>query len=180
MHNYKSGTVPAVSQIWSLMRLPSSSMVRILKSIPMVVMKDGVKESSEKRSNRQDLPTPMRESPREVEETGETRTTCCTSDFFFSFGHCPAEQVLLLLLPPFFLLSFLKKMGDDGMTLLKVVLVSTETNDARELMTRASCQNSEKDDPPFCWYFCLLCYCCLAFACKTLRPTGKVPFVCAG
>ena len=36
-------------------------MVRILKSMPMVVMKDGVKESSENRSKQQDLPTP--ESP---------------------------------------------------------------------------------------------------------------------
>ena len=39
-------------------RLPSSSIVRILKSIPIVVMKDDVKESSAKRSRRQDLPTP--------------------------------------------------------------------------------------------------------------------------
>lgn len=52
---------PAVSQICSLTRLPSSSMVRILKSMPMVVMNDGVKESSLKRSRQQDLPTP--ESP---------------------------------------------------------------------------------------------------------------------
>jgi hypothetical protein len=36
-------------------------MVRILKSMPMVVMKDGVKESSLKRSRQHDLPTP--ESP---------------------------------------------------------------------------------------------------------------------
>jgi hypothetical protein len=36
-------------------------MVRILKSMPMVVMKDGVKESSLNRSKQQDLPTP--ESP---------------------------------------------------------------------------------------------------------------------
>jgi hypothetical protein len=35
--------------------------VRILKSIPIVVMKEGVKESSLKRSRQQDLPTP--ESP---------------------------------------------------------------------------------------------------------------------
>ena len=52
---------PAVSQICSLTRLPSSSMVRILKSMPMVVMKDGVNESSLKRSRQHDLPTP--ESP---------------------------------------------------------------------------------------------------------------------
>lgn len=52
---------PAVSQICSLTRLPSSSMVRILKSMPMVVMKEGVKESSLKRSRQHDLPTP--ESP---------------------------------------------------------------------------------------------------------------------
>jgi hypothetical protein len=36
-------------------------MVRILKSMPMVVMKEGVKESSLKRSRQHDLPTP--ESP---------------------------------------------------------------------------------------------------------------------
>jgi hypothetical protein len=35
--------------------------VRILKSMPIVVMKEGVKESSEKRSRQQDFPTP--ESP---------------------------------------------------------------------------------------------------------------------
>lgn len=52
---------PAVSQICSLTRLPSSSIVRILKSMPMVVMKDGVNESSLKRSRQHDLPTP--ESP---------------------------------------------------------------------------------------------------------------------
>lgn len=44
--------------IWSLMRLPSSSIVRILKSIPMVVMKEGVHASSQKRRRRHDLPTP--------------------------------------------------------------------------------------------------------------------------
>lgn len=52
---------PAVSHICSLTRLPSSSIVRILKSMPMVVMKEGVKESSLKRRRQQDLPTP--ESP---------------------------------------------------------------------------------------------------------------------
>jgi hypothetical protein len=52
---------PAVSHICSFTRLPSSSMVRILKSMPIVVMKDGVKESSLKRSKQHDLPTP--ESP---------------------------------------------------------------------------------------------------------------------
>jgi hypothetical protein len=52
---------PAVSHICSFTRLPSSSMVRILKSMPIVVMKEGVKESSLKRSRQQDLPTP--ESP---------------------------------------------------------------------------------------------------------------------
>jgi len=36
-------------------------MVRILKSMPMVVMKDGVNESSQNRSRQHDLPTP--ESP---------------------------------------------------------------------------------------------------------------------
>jgi hypothetical protein len=52
---------PAVSHICSLTRLPSSSIVRILKSMPMVVMKDGVNESSLNRSKQHDLPTP--ESP---------------------------------------------------------------------------------------------------------------------
>ena len=46
--------------ICNLMRFPSSSMVRILKSIPIVVMKDGVQASSQKRRRRQDLPTPGR------------------------------------------------------------------------------------------------------------------------
>lgn len=40
------------------MRFPSSSMVRILKSIPMVVMKLGVQASSQNRRSRHDLPTP--------------------------------------------------------------------------------------------------------------------------
>lgn len=52
---------PAVSQICSLTRLPSSSIVRILKSMPIVVINEGVNESSLKRSRQQDLPTP--ESP---------------------------------------------------------------------------------------------------------------------
>lgn len=52
---------PAVSQICSLTRLPSSSMVLILKSMPMVVMNEGVNESSLKRSKQHDFPTP--ESP---------------------------------------------------------------------------------------------------------------------
>src|SRR3569833_2490944 len=52
---------PAVSQICSFTRLPSSSMVRILKSMPIVVMKLGVNESSLKRSRQHDLPT--HESP---------------------------------------------------------------------------------------------------------------------
>lgn len=52
---------PAVSHICSFTRLPSSSIVRILKSMPMVVIKDGVNESSLKRSRQHDLPTP--ESP---------------------------------------------------------------------------------------------------------------------
>ncbi len=40
------------------MRLPSSSIVRILKSMPIVVMKEGVHASSQKRNSRQDFPTP--------------------------------------------------------------------------------------------------------------------------
>ena len=52
---------PAVSQICSLIVLPSSSIVRILKSTPIVEMYDSVYVSSAKRSSRHDLPTP--ESP---------------------------------------------------------------------------------------------------------------------
>jgi hypothetical protein len=52
---------PAVSHICSLTRLPSSSIVLILKSMPIVVMKLGVKESSLNRNRQHDLPTP--ESP---------------------------------------------------------------------------------------------------------------------
>lgn len=40
------------------MRFPSNSMVLILKSIPMVVMKEGVHASSQNRSKRHDFPTP--------------------------------------------------------------------------------------------------------------------------
>lgn len=49
---------PAVSQICSFTRTPSRSTVRILKSMPIVVMNDVWKSSSEKRNNRHDLPTP--------------------------------------------------------------------------------------------------------------------------
>ena len=42
------------------MRFPSSSMVLILKSMPMVVMKEGVQASSQKRSSRHDFPTPVK------------------------------------------------------------------------------------------------------------------------
>ena len=45
--------------IWSFIRLPSSSMVRILKSMPIVVIKDGVHASSQNLSSRQDFPTPL-------------------------------------------------------------------------------------------------------------------------
>ncbi len=68
---------PAVSHIWSLTLLPSSSMVRILKSMPMVVMKEGVKESSLKRSRQQDFPTP--ESP-------IRRSFICAVRFFLVSG----------------------------------------------------------------------------------------------
>lgn len=47
--------------ICSFIRLPSSSIVLILKSMPMVVMNEGVHASSQKRNSRHDLPTP--ESP---------------------------------------------------------------------------------------------------------------------
>lgn len=49
---------PAVSHICSLTHLLSISTFFILKSIPMVVMKLEVKESSAKRSSRQLFPTP--------------------------------------------------------------------------------------------------------------------------
>lgn len=133
----RRGTVPAVSQIWSLMRLPSSSMVRILKSIPMVVMKDGVKESSEKRSNRQDLPTPICTERRTRSYELDERT--CTSDYIFlvtvPLSNCCSA--------PFFCPSW--KVGDDGMSgqswfAGRSSPVSTETNDARGQKTRASCK----------------------------------------
>lgn len=82
----RNRSCPAVSQICSLIRLPSSSMVLILKSIlhdqwkrlvttdpdtnkqygflddmyPIVVMKLVVNEPSEKRKSRQLFPTPER------------------------------------------------------------------------------------------------------------------------
>ena len=56
-------------QIWSFTRLPSSSIVLILKSIPMVVMKDVVKASSQKRSKRHDLPTPVSPIRRSLKTT---------------------------------------------------------------------------------------------------------------
>lgn len=54
--------LPAVSQICSLIFLPSISMVRILKSIPIVVMKEGVNWSSLNRRRRHDLPTPKQKT----------------------------------------------------------------------------------------------------------------------
>ena len=45
------------THICSLIRLPSNSIVLILKSIPIVVINDGVNESSLKRNNKHDLPT---------------------------------------------------------------------------------------------------------------------------
>jgi len=50
-----------VSHICSFTFFPSNSIVRILKSMPMVVMNEGVKESSLNRRRQHDLPTP--ESP---------------------------------------------------------------------------------------------------------------------
>jgi len=50
---------PAVSHICSFTLFPSRSIVLILKSIPMVVMKEGVKLSSENRRRQHDLPTPL-------------------------------------------------------------------------------------------------------------------------
>ena len=52
---------PAVSHICSFTLFPSSSIVLILKSMPIVVIKEGVKESSLNRRRQHDLPTP--ESP---------------------------------------------------------------------------------------------------------------------
>lgn len=48
-----------VLTICNLIRFPSSSIVLILKSIPMVVMNEGVQASSQNRRSRQDLPTPI-------------------------------------------------------------------------------------------------------------------------
>lgn len=45
--------------ICSFIRFPSSSIVRILKSMPIVVMKEGVHASSQNLSRRQDFPTPI-------------------------------------------------------------------------------------------------------------------------
>lgn len=49
---------PAVSQICNFIRFPSNSIVLILKSIPIVVMKLGENESSQNLSNKQLFPTP--------------------------------------------------------------------------------------------------------------------------
>lgn len=57
----RNRSCPAVSQICSFTLLPSRSMVLILKSMPIVVINEGVKLSSEKRSRQHDFPTP--ESP---------------------------------------------------------------------------------------------------------------------
>jgi hypothetical protein len=55
---------PAVSQICSFTHLLSSSTFLILKSMPMVVMKLEVNESSAKRRSRQLFPTPARHGDR--------------------------------------------------------------------------------------------------------------------
>lgn len=47
--------------ICNFIRFPSNSIVLILKSIPIVVIKEGVQASSQNLNKRQDLPTP--ESP---------------------------------------------------------------------------------------------------------------------
>src|SRR5687767_9320252 len=49
-------------------------MVRILKSIPIVVMKDGVKESSLKRRRQHDLPTPESPISRSLIYTAEMKS----------------------------------------------------------------------------------------------------------
>jgi len=51
--------VPAVSHICNLIFLPSISIVRILKSMPIVVINEGVNWSSLNRRRRHDLPTPI-------------------------------------------------------------------------------------------------------------------------
>lgn len=56
--------------IWSLIRFPSSSIVRILKSMPIVVMKEGVHASSQKRRSKQDFPTP---SPAQMQSHGQSQ-----------------------------------------------------------------------------------------------------------
>lgn len=81
---------PAVSHICSLTRLPSSSIVRILKSMPMVVMNDGVKESSLKRSRQHDFPTP--ESPM---SRSFIYTWTAPSQLAHHCGHGPESSPLL-------------------------------------------------------------------------------------
>lgn len=49
---------PAVSQIWSFTTWLSMGTVLILKSIPIVVIKVGLKESFAYRSNKHVFPTP--------------------------------------------------------------------------------------------------------------------------
>jgi len=53
------GQVKGKFTICNLIRLPSNSIVRILKSIPIVVMKLGVQASSQNRSSKHDFPTPV-------------------------------------------------------------------------------------------------------------------------
>ena len=50
---------PAVSHIWSFITFPPSSIVLILKSIPIVVIKVGLNESFAYRSNKHVFPTPL-------------------------------------------------------------------------------------------------------------------------
>jgi len=60
--------------ICNLILLPSSSIVRILKSIPIVVMNDGVHASSQNRSKRHDFPTPTKIGKRkEMDEQGKIK-----------------------------------------------------------------------------------------------------------
>lgn len=70
--NYRVSLASVLNQVdWqrticNLIRFPSNSIVRILKSMPIVVIKEGVQASSQNRNSRQDLPTPIRASELKV------------------------------------------------------------------------------------------------------------------
>ena len=94
---------PAVSQICSLTRLPSSSMVLILKSMPMVVMNEGVNESSLKRSKQHDFPTPESPISRSLICRGVSKSTlelrCGSGAVCAAMGRCPWETYKEVIVP---------------------------------------------------------------------------------